>query len=632
MTIRQPITALLLFGLLTITADIARCDDFSTNDIEEEPITDFDRDYWSFRPLKRPPAPSSRLDRSSTHPIDRFVFQHLEQSNVQPLDQAEKTTFVRRLTFDLTGLPPSPDQVADFTSDHSPDAYDRRVDRLLASPRHGEHLAQRWLDLARFAETDGFEHDKVRSDAWRYRDWVINALDEDMPYDRFVQLQLAGDKIAPNDESSTIATAFCLSGPDMPDINSMDERKHNLLNELTATVGSSLLALQLGCAQCHDHKYDPISQADFYRLRAIFDPAIQLKKNQSVNVLKDSPEKPAPSYIMIRGDWQRAGPQVSPAFPRIANPWNDQLAGFDLAGNTIGRRTSLARWITREDHPLTIRVIVNRIWQHHFGRGLSNTPSDFGLMGASPTHPQLLDWLATDFVRREWSIKQLHRQIVTSATYRRASVSSSSGKQPDQQATEGHGLYARFPRRRLEGEEIRDAMLSAANVLSTQRGGLGIRPPLPQELQDTLLSGQWSETRDLAQHDRRSIYVFARRNLRYPIFEAFDRPDANASCPQRNHSTTAPQSLLLLNSEFSRITAQRLAKDILSEVGGERDDQITLAFQRTLSRAPSAVERQQSKGFLAEQTELLPDANDSTEALADLCLALFNSNEYIYVD
>jgi len=617
---------------LAITYDTARCDESSANEIKEDPITDFDRDYWSFRPLLRPAVPITTSKTSSSRPLDHFISRQLKLSSTYPLDQATKTTLVRRLTFDLTGLPPTPEQVASFKSDCSPDAYDRLAERLLSSPRHGERWAQHWLDLARFAETDGFEHDKVRPDAWRYRDWVINALDEDIPYNRFVQLQLASDEIAPDDENAKFATSFCLSGPDMPDINSMDERKHNLLNELTATIGSSLLALQIRCAQCHDHKFDPISQADFYRLRAIFEPAIQLRKNKSVSVLKEINEKPGPSYLMVRGNWQRTGPEVSPAYPRIANPRSDELHTVEFDGKTSGRRTSLAHWITRDDHPLTSRVIVNRIWQHHFGRGLSNSPSDFGLMGDSPTHPELLDWLATEFIRREWSIKQLHRQIVTSATYMRAGVSDTSEQKSDQQIEAKHILYVRFPRRRLEGEEIRDAMLSSANVLNTQRGGLGVRPPLPEELKKTLLGGQWNETRDESQHDRRSIYVFARRNLRYPIFEAFDRPGANASCPQRNHSTTAPQSLLLLNSEFSRRSARRLAGYIVMEVGDAVDDQISLAFQQTLSRRPLTIELQQSRTFLAEQVKLLSNVNDSAEALADLCLALFNSNEFLYVD
>lgn len=620
--------------------------------IDEPPITEADREHWSFQPLTRPAIPQVNDESWCENPIDRFVLAELERRQLAPQPAADRTTLIRRLSFDLTGLPPTPEQVDAFLADPSHDAYQRLVDRLLASDDFGPHWAQRWLDLARFAETDGFEHDKIRANAWQYRDWVVGAMNRDLPYDRFLHLQIAGDQIAPSDPAASIATAFCLSGPDMPDINSQDERRHHLLNEMTATVGEVFLGLQFGCAQCHDHKYDPISQADFYRLRAIFDPAVQVKKNQSVSTLSVRSDAAQPSYLMIRGDWQRRGPAVEPAFPRIVDFGDDDAtqANADTPSKpgTTNRRKAFAQWLTARNQPLTARVIVNRIWQAHFGRGLSETPSDFGVIGDSPSHPELLDWLATEFIRQQWSLKRLHRFVVTSATYRQASSGSGHSWQENLERDPKNRWLSRFPRRRLTGEAVRDAMLAAAGVLNTERGGPGVMPPLPEELRSTLLRNQWNESPDPASHDRRSIYVFARRNLRFPIFDAFDRPDGNASCAVRSRSTTAPQSLLLLNSRFSLQTAQRTATAIMADV--EKDRWITAATRPILGRFPTADEERMFREFLKQQSEILETTAGANPlgdfdaalpadvtcyeatAFADLCLALFNSSEFLYID
>ena len=314
----------------------------------------------------------------------------------------------RRVTFDLVGLLPSPAQIDTLAVDTTPQAYQRLVDRLLASYRYGERWAQHWLDLARFAETVGFELDSSRSQAWRYRDWVIDALNRDLPFDQFIHCQLAGDELFPGDQSARITTSFCLAGPDMPDINSQEERRQSLLNEMMSTVGSVFLAMQMGCAQCHDHKYDPISQADFYRLLAVFEPAVHLKKRVSVGTLKEKKNVVPTSHIMLGGDWRRAGPVVAPAFPRIVNPDNALCDTNDPGITTSGRRVALARWLTQKDHPLTERVISNRLWQFHFGYGLSRTPSNFSVKGDIPSHPELLNWLAAELIRHDWSLKWLH--------------------------------------------------------------------------------------------------------------------------------------------------------------------------------------------------------------------------------
>ncbi|HWL74909.1 MAG TPA: DUF1549 domain-containing protein, partial [Burkholderiaceae bacterium] len=286
--------------------------------ISEAPITDDDREHWAFRPLIRPEQPVVANAAWCLNPIDKFILAALEREGLSPMPPADRTTLIRRVTLDLTGLPPKPEEIDAFLADQSVDAYERLIDRLLASPAYGERWAQHWLDLARFAETDGFEHDKLRPQAWRYRQWVIDAANTDMPYDEFVRLQIAGDELKPDEPSAAVATGFGLCGPDMADINSQDERRHVLLNDMTATVGSVFLALQLGCAQCHDHKYDPISQADFYRLRAFFEPALQLEETKfGRTLLTDS--KPRQSYFWIRGDFRRQGPEVQPAFVRIAD-------------------------------------------------------------------------------------------------------------------------------------------------------------------------------------------------------------------------------------------------------------------------------------------------------------------------
>jgi hypothetical protein len=698
--------------------------------LEEPPLTEADRAHWAFVPLARPPLPRVPLQEPPASGIDAFIAQKLHAQGLVPLGEAPRRVLARRLWLDLVGLPPTPEELAAFETDTAPDAYERQVDRLLASPAFGEHFAQAWLDLARFAQTDGFEHDKVRPHAWRYRDWVIAALNADVPYDQFVRWQLAGDELgelplglspaeaaalagakpaeenaaaarvlaSPSVPPAAVPTMFCLAGPDMPDLNDQEERRHNLLNELTATVGSVVLGLQLGCAQCHDHKYDPLSLGDFYRLRAVFESAVPPLKRDVGQPHLAAGSSAAPPRVWIRGDHRRPGPAVAPGFPRIASPphvaWSAERAASP--------RQALADWLFAPGHPLTGRVIANRLWTWHFGRGLCQTPSDLGVMGGPVTHPELLDWLACELAEHGWSLKWLHRQIVTSATYRRAGqvleaqaeASAAVAAKRDVSTAEAdsaaagrdaaraagrraaasqiaalalliekdpeNAWYGRFPRRRLEGETIRDAMLAASGLLVHESGGTGAMPPLPPELVGTLLKGQWTVSPRQADHFRRSIYLFARRNLRYPLFEAFDRPDANASCPLRGRSTTAPQALLMLNSELALVVAQHLAGRALAEAApAERASPEEAAAWRpaiqrlyvlALARRPQADEVAMIASFLARQARGLqaagrraedlvlpqpcPPGLEPAEAAAwvDVCLALLNSNEFIYVD
>ncbi|HEY2253672.1 MAG TPA: DUF1549 and DUF1553 domain-containing protein [Planctomycetaceae bacterium] len=740
-TTRGTLPALVLFCLLvsTVPADEAPSP-------AEPPLTAADREHWAFRPLSLPKIPAVKNEAWCRSPVDQFILAKLEAAGLAPLPQADRRTLIRRVTFDLTGLPPTPAESDGFVEDSAPNAYERLIDRLLESRAYGERWAQHWLDLVRFAETDGFEHDLERPQAWRYRDWVIDALNIDMPYDKFVQWQLAGDEIHPDDAAACVATGFLLCGPDMPDINLLEERRHVFLNDMTGTVSSVLLGLNVGCAQCHDHKFDPISQYDFYRLRAFFDPAdifkehplprppgtpdpsqsepaIRLKQltadvqsleeaarkrlkaeNPDLQPTRDdilkaftADEKQAhetaagqleqlkktyhppevshgrtvqermadlkPSHYMVRGDFRRVGPEVSPSFLRIANVHETAVAGPAAGAATTGRRSQLAQWVTAPDNPLTSRVIVNRLWQHYFGRGLVETSGDFGKMGSDPSHPELLDWLASELPRQGWSLKSLHKLLVTSAVYRQESKPVSDSWKNDERAQAAENwkmarrvdpdnrLLARMNRKRMEGEAIRDAMLSVAGRLSLRQGGPGVRPPLPAEVAATLLNNkQWIVSPDAEDHRRRSIYLFVRRNLRYPLFDAFDRPDTNASCPRRNRSTIAPQALILLNSEFSLDAARHLAGFILAQAGPSPDSQIKLAYRCVLSRLPTqeeftvavrflenqAVELKAAKRPVAELAlPALPAENVdpfAAAALTDFCLALFNLNEFVYVD
>lgn len=535
---------------------------------DERPVTDEDRRHWAWQPLQ--------IRKGAT----------LDSLAGPAMKQAEKAVLIRRVCFDLTGLPP---RDVDLTKD-----YETLVDALLASPAYGEHWAQGWLDLARFAETDGFEYDADRARAWQYRDWVVAALNRDLPWDEFVRQQIAGD-LLPGGES--VATGFLMAAPDMPDLNNQDERRHVLLNDITGTVGTMGLGMTLGCAQCHDHPYDPVSQADFYRLRAFFDNLILPKERKQIGPEARVFTAGVPvSRVFIRGDFRRPGPAVPPAYPRFLGTTPQ---GAD--------RAALARWLTDEGNVMFLRATANRLWQQHFGRPLSEVPGDLGLQGKPPENPALLDWLAAELPRQGWSLKRLHKVIVMSKTYRQAGLAP----------------------RRLTGEMLRDAMLSVSGRLNPKAGGPGVRLPLPAEVSGTLIKKQGDAHPDPAEHDRRSLYVFARRNLRLPMFELFDRPDAQSACARRNESTTAPQALMLINSGFAQDCARSLAASLMEQHGSETRALITAATRRCLGRLPSEHELASGARFLELQNAR---AGGFNAALADYCLALMNSNEFVFVD
>lgn len=600
--------------------------------------------HWAFQPLAGVAPPQVSASDWVRTPVDRFILAALARRNeggstLAPLHEADRPTLLRRVTFDLTGLPPTPQELAAFLADTSADAYEKVVERLLASHAYAERYAQHWLDLARYADSDGFEHDHVRPAAWRYRDWVIDAIARDLPLDEFIRQQLAGDELYPDDPAAALATGFLLCGPDMPDLNLQEERRHNVLNEMAATVGSVFLGLQVGCAQCHDHKWDPLSQQEFYSLRACFEGLDLFAPHPLGRVAHERGGPAQQSVLYLRGDFRRPGPPIQPGFPRVANPWGD-VAAPASASASLGRRTALARWLTRPDHPLAMRVLANRLWQWHFGEGLCRTPSDLGTAGDIPLHLELLDWLAAELARSGFSARHMHRLLVTSSVYRTASRTAASAETdhaPPQAAAwqallaadPENRLWGRFPRRRLTAEEVRDALLAVGGLLNTRRGGPGVMPPLPKELEPTLLRGQWQASPDPADHHRRSLYLFVRRNLRDPLLEAFDRPDTLASCPVRGRSTTAPQALALLHAPLAWEAAQGLARLASAEANDDPAAFVIACFRRALARSPREAELKLALDFLKSDPGAAPDADARR---IDLCRALLNTNEFVYID
>lgn len=592
-----------------------------------------DSSHWAFQPIRDEQPPKTMPTAGPGHPIDRFIAARLSEVELGLAEPAGSDALLRRLFIDLIGLPPSADEIEAFRRDTEPGAVERWARNLMARPEFGERWAQHWLDVARFAESDGFEHDKLREEAWRYRDWVIKAFNEDMPYDVFVERQIAGDLVETDVASSHRGTAFLLSGPDMPDINLVEERRHTVLNEMASTVGSAFLGLGVGCAQCHDHKYDPISQEEFYSLRAFFsDLEIPKRFDQLPAVYEVDRDRTEPARMRIRGDFRRPGKPTPPGFPSALAPAGSSRQN----GPSDKTRLDLAHWLTNSENPLTARVMVNRIWGHLMGRPLVESTNDFGTQGAEPSHPALLDWLARAFMREEWSMKRLIALIVTSKSYQQTSVGSDSNWETRLERDPTNELYSRASRKRLSGEALRDVMLSISGELNRSRGGPGARPPLPDEVTVTLLKNQWPVTKDASEHDRRSVYLFARRNLRFPMFEVFDRPDALESCGLRHESTTAPQALTQFNSEFSWERATAIARRHVIEPSLDRaESAIETLVLRILNRKPNASEKRLSLAFFRENLEEFPRIGTSEqdrETLALYCLTLLNSNGFLYVD
>jgi hypothetical protein len=625
---------------------------------------------WALAPVKdvKPqPDPSGW----SANPVDCFIRAKLREGGLEPASPADRRTLIRRVTFDLTGLPPTPAEVNAFLADHSPGAWAKVVDRLLASPHYGERWGRHWLDVVRYADTGGFEGDYYYPSAWRYRDYVIGSLNADKPFDRFLQEQVAGDELWPEDASAVLATSLYCVGPALAESAMISTQlEYEWLTDAADTTGVAFLGLTLGCARCHDHKYDPITQKDYFALQAVFaasdrpfpDKIRQLRIKALNGLLSDAPipkrllndprctvqtegktgfhlfhrDKPLAVHRLHRGELGKPRERMGPAVPAALRV-GKQAADFAGVGPDR-RRATLARWLTAPANPLTARVLVNRVWGWHFGQGIVRTPNDFGTQGELPTHPELLDWLARDLVSHGWSLKHLHRTILLSSTYRMRSAAGGRGLGRDPE----NRLLWHFPRRRLEGEAIRDSLLACAGTLNCKVFGPPVVPPLGREELTGLFDarGKWKVIRDPAEHTRRSVYLLVRRTFVYPLFAAFDPPEVMTSCPRRVPTIVPTQALTLLNSPLAREQAVAFARRLLRECGERPEKLVARAWRLAFGRPVTPRESERALGFLRQRGNALgrgplverSAAFSREAALAELCLALFNANEFIYID
>jgi hypothetical protein len=581
---------------------------------------------------------------------------------MRPNAPADRRTLIRRLYFDMLGLPPSFEEVTAFVADPARDAAEKLVDRLVASPHYGERWGRHWLDVARYADSDGLESDADRPTAYHYRDFVIRAMNDDMSYRTFVRWQIAGDEYEPGNPAARVATGFLAAAPTEVLTVPMEEEKlrfrFNELDDMAVTTASTFLGLTLGCARCHDHKYDAIPTRDYYRLQCAF--TTTKRDEVSLEAIKRSqPHKPAtalaivdrqatpePTWLLDRGDFYAKKELLQVGFLSVLTGSRSPEEYWKAARREIapdrstGQRRALADWITDPDEgagALLARVIVNRVWQHHFGEGLVRTVSDFGVRGERPTHPELLEWLAHELVADGWRLKPLHRRILASAVYMQDSSfdADRATRDPDNRL-----LWRRRPRR-LEAESLRDAVLSASGKLNDKPFGPAYKSPIPPEamLARNTKDPYPKDARDTDSTRRRTVYMFHKRVVQHPLLQAFDRPEAAVTCGRRNVTTVAPQALALLNDPFVRDRAADLARWLLAGSGATADGWVTRGFELALSRPPTDAERAASVHFLDTQFQRR-SARDQTRtpdeprlrALTDFAQALFSLNEFIYVD
>ena len=588
-------------------------------------------DLWSLAPVERRDAPPVKDAAWPRGAIDHFVLSKLEAQNWQPAAQASRQRLVRRLYFDAWGLPPAPDDVRAFVADDSPAAYERLVDRLLDSPHYGERWARYWLDVARFAETNGYERDALKPNAWRYRDWVIDALNRDKPFDRFVLEQLAGDELPDATDETKIATGFLRVGTLDDEPNDPLKYKFEQLDDLVHATGSAFLALTIKCARCHDHKFDPIPQTDYYALLGFF--AGGRAAEGELLAFTDTGRTAPVVKLLEKGDPTREAAEVPPAFlsslPFLQRP----LEPPPEAAKTTTRRTQLARWITDKRNPLTARVMVNRLWQHHFGQGIVRTPDNFGIMSASPTHPELLDYLADELMAGEWRLKRVHKLILMSAAYQ---MDSNHASEKEYAGTDfANKLLWRFDRQRLDAEALRDALLSVSGQLNLKAGGPSFTPPASKEALEGLSRKEaaWGQSPPDEQR-RRSIYMLTQRSLLLPLMTTFDFVDTTQPCAQRTVSTVAPQALALLNNEFVHEQSNAFATRV-EKAETDLPARLSAAWWLALGRAPNAQELSTASAHVASQQEKFRQAGRQDAehlALASVCHVLMNLNEFIYVD
>jgi hypothetical protein len=686
------------------------------------------KNYWAFQRPVREAAPALK-DPWIRTPIDAFLLSAMKAKGLAPSAPLDRERLFRRLSLDLTGLNPTPGELDLFLADKSANAYEKAVDRLLASPHYGERWALRWLDVVRYADTNGYELDLERPQAWRYRDYVIRSFQNDKPYDRFIKEQIAGDELYPGNNEALIATGFHRAGPIhlVGGNQDVEANRQEVLVEMTAGVSAAFMGLTVGCARCHNHKFDPILQADYYRLQAVMaatdykdieiasaaetatyevakkqyeaklepikkaiaaiekpyreklsvekkaklEPALlkaleipkakrtkeeqELAKNAESQISPSwdevvatlppteketraglrrqlhqiewsNPEPPASAYAVVNmekapssfilkvGDTNHKMGEVQPGFLTV-------LGGVQAPTSPQGRRAALANWLASPEHPLTARVMVNRIWQFRMGTGLVATPNDFGVLGARPSNQKLLDWLATEFMAKNWSVKAIDRMLVLSSAYRQSVVSDPAKTKLDPD----NKYYSRMNRRRLEGELIRDNILEAAGSLNTRIGGKPVKTPIEPEIYDLIFTegepdNLWPVSSDPKVYNRRSLYLLNKRTVRLPILANFDQPDEMSSCAARSTSTHALQALTLMNSSFMEVQSHVFAARLERECGADTDCRLRRAYKLTLARIPKPSETAMAKQFLAKGGEL-----------KDFCLALLNRNEFVYI-
>jgi hypothetical protein len=695
------------------------------------------RNFWSLKPVNKPPVPAVKDNAWVKNPIDAFVLAKLEAKGIKPNPAADRITLLRRATIDMTGLPPTQEEIDRFVNDKSPNAWEKVVDRLLASPAYGERWARHWLDVARYADSNGFKADETRPNMWRYRDYVINAFNNDKPYDRFVKEQIAGDELYPGDSEALAAMGFNRNWIDETNAAALYPRRQETLDDMTTVTGVAFMGLTYGCARCHNHKFDPILQKDYYRLQAFFantsfgdgplpikDAALR-KKHDELQAIYDEktkdiraemakileplriskrmngsktfegevqaaimmdPEKRDPlqaimahtaeprvsfaeepdartlrglkgddgkryaelkkqltqfdslkpeplqqgqymidisatapkTYILRGGNPALKGDEVQPGFLSILDP-TDAKVTPPPGLNSTGRRSVLAAWLADPKNPLPARVMVNRIWNYNFGRGIVTTPGDFGMMGSRPTHPELLDYLASTFVENGWSMKKVNRMILLSNTYQQSSEFEARAAEVDPD----DNLIWRYPRHRLEAEAIRDSMLSVSGLLNPKMGGPGVFPPVPEgtltELSATAAAGGWKTEKDPAQNNRRSVYIFVRRNLRYPLLQEFDSANTFESCDFRKPTVTPSQSLDLLNNDLVLEWAQAFAGRVLNDSGLTPKAQVDRAIRLAYGRAATPEEEKLMSDFIEKQMSILkPRFANSPEGKVDV--------------
>jgi hypothetical protein len=599
-------------------------------------VTDEDRRFWSFRPLARPTPPAVKGAAWCRTPLDRFILHKLEEKGLTPAPEAERRQLIRRAYFDLVGLPPPPEEVEAFVRDPSPRAYEALIDRLLASPHFGERWARHWLDLARFAESHGFEHDYDRPTAYPYRDFVIQALNRNLPYDTFVQWQVAGDELAPDDPLALTATGFLAAGVHSTQItiSQVEKERYDELDDIVRTTGTAFLGLTVGCARCHDHKYDPIPTRDYYRLLSTFTTTVRTEVDVPVDGKKvkalicSEGLKPVrlhsqgadflqQTHFLKRGDPNQKDGVAAQGFLQVLTRAAEGEKHWQVTPppgwRTSYRRRALARWLTDVDQGaghLLARVIVNRLWQHHMGRGLVATPSDFGLQGERPTHPELLDWLARQLLANGWRLKPIHKLIMTSAAYRQGTAFDAHKSRLDSD----NRLYWRRAPRRLEAEVIRDALLAVSGTLDERQFGPGTLDP---------------------NHKRRSIYFFVKRSQLAAPMVLFDGPDALQGIEQRTTTTIAPQALLLMNSTMVRGCAEGFAHRLGPAAEKGLPVAVRAGYATALGRAPTAKELAASVAFVGEQVASYQGDGKKDGrhlALTDFCQVLMDLNEFVYVE